>query len=165
MRLRVPAKLALAVAACMSSVPAGVVAEVLPPAAVAPLLRRACGSCHAAGVAEGGLDLDTLGFDLANPAVVADGVPVGGGHVLRQGDAEFLPRCLGQVGGVGRHLPLRHPILQSSAASSARPTGPTTGIPRASSPVVPGSTACGSPPEPCSNSRTSASFRPHVRSP
>ncbi|MDA1041623.1 MAG: DUF1587 domain-containing protein, partial [Planctomycetota bacterium] len=34
------------------------------PALPTPLLLRTCGDCHAGGAAEGGLDLDVIGFDL-----------------------------------------------------------------------------------------------------
>jgi hypothetical protein len=34
-----------------------------------PLVMRACGDCHAGGGREGGLDLDAVGFDLADAAV------------------------------------------------------------------------------------------------
>ena len=39
------------------------------PAPLAPLVMKTCGDCHAGGAAEGGLDLDRLGFDLADTAV------------------------------------------------------------------------------------------------
>ena len=38
-------------------------------ATLEPLVRRACGDCHAGGAAEGGLDLDAVGFDLGAAAV------------------------------------------------------------------------------------------------
>jgi hypothetical protein len=38
-------------------------------APVVPLLVQACGGCHAGGAAEGGLDLDAVGFDLADATV------------------------------------------------------------------------------------------------
>lgn len=38
-------------------------------ATLAGLVRTACGACHAGGAAEGGLDLDALGLDLADAAV------------------------------------------------------------------------------------------------
>jgi hypothetical protein len=65
-RIRVPVKLALVLAAGAVMAPAARSAE---STRVEPLVRRACGGCHAAGAAEGGLNLDTLGFDLADSAV------------------------------------------------------------------------------------------------
>lgn len=73
-RLRgiVPALVAVAAGGLAASLPlvasraAG--AEPASAAAFAPLLVRACGGCHAGGVAEGGLSLDALGFDLTDAA-------------------------------------------------------------------------------------------------
>ena len=55
-------------------------------------------------------------------------------------------------------------IRRSNAASSARPTGRTTAIPRASSPAAAVCIACGFGPAPCSSSRASRSGRRTSRS-
>jgi hypothetical protein len=63
-----PATVAWAAIVALAVAPRGG-AESVPLPALRARLTAACGDCHAGGAAEGGLSLDALGFDLADPTV------------------------------------------------------------------------------------------------